>query len=105
MSSSSDNSNNSSTLLLTYVQAATELCVVAMTIRRLVDKGDIPQVRIGGRVRILRTDLEDYVAKQRHRVPDVPRTTPNPSIYLNGKRPVGRPRKPPVPAQGLRKHD
>lgn len=48
-------------LLLTIAQAARQLAVNARTVRRLLDRGDLPSVRIGRAVRIASASLSAYV--------------------------------------------
>jgi excisionase family DNA binding protein len=49
-------------MLFTYRQAAETLEIGERTVRKLVREGRLPAVRIGGAVRIRRTDLDAYVA-------------------------------------------
>lgn len=47
--------------LLTLRQAAERLQVSMSTIRRRVDEGEIPVVRIGRNIRVRPEDLEEYI--------------------------------------------
>jgi len=47
---------------MSVADAARYLSVSTRTIRRLIQKGDIPIVRIGGSVRIARATLQSYIA-------------------------------------------
>ncbi len=55
--------------LLTLEQAAGELGVKVWALRRAIWDGELPQVRIGKSVRIERSDLEAWLARQRVRGP------------------------------------
>jgi excisionase family DNA binding protein len=48
--------------LLSVKDTATYLSVSSRTVRRLIDKGDIPIVRIGGSIRISVGALNAYIA-------------------------------------------
>lgn len=50
-------------LLLTFDHASWHLGVPAPKVRQLVQAGELPAVRIGGRVLIRRADLEAWVAR------------------------------------------
>ncbi len=50
-------------LLLTVRQAAAALAVSAGTVRRLMKAGEIPVVRVRGRVLVSRDHLDDYVRR------------------------------------------
>lgn len=53
-------------LAVTYQQAGAALNVSERTVRRLVASGDLPTVQVGaGLVRVLATDLQVYLDKQR----------------------------------------
>lgn len=47
-------------------QAAEHLGVSTKTVRRLIDTGDIPVIRVATCVRINPADLDRYVAANRH---------------------------------------
>ena len=70
-------------LLLTYGAAGAKLSLSARTIRRLVDAGDLPVVRIGGAVRIAQADLEAYISGNRKCRTDA-------QIPINGGSPTRR---------------
>ena len=76
-------------LLLTFEDAGVLLACGALKVRRLVDEGVIPRVKIGSLARVARADIEAFVDAQRHRVPDLPPSPPLPP----GKRGRGRPKK------------
>ena len=48
--------------LMSVADAANYLSVSTRTIRRLIQKGEIPIVRIGGSVRVARAALHAYIA-------------------------------------------
>lgn len=48
--------------LLTYRQAADVLASSESTVKRLISRGDLPAVRIGGAARVRVADLDAYVA-------------------------------------------
>jgi excisionase family DNA binding protein len=52
-------------MMLTVPEAAEALRLGEHTVRLLVSHGDPASVRIGRAVRILRSDLEDFVQRQR----------------------------------------
>ena len=52
--------------LLTYKQAAERLAVCKRQVQRLVARGDIPFVQIGGSVRIPAASLAAYIAANTH---------------------------------------
>lgn len=47
--------------LLTFDEAARRLVVCKRTVRRLVERGDLPVVRVGGSVRITAAALTAYI--------------------------------------------
>jgi len=49
--------------LLTVDGAATVLSVSAPTVRRLVDRGELPCVRVLGALRISRADIETFIER------------------------------------------
>jgi excisionase family DNA binding protein len=53
--------------LLTQRRAATMIGVSARTISRMIDRGDIPAVQVGGRRRVARAALEDFAGVSRDR--------------------------------------
>jgi excisionase family DNA binding protein len=52
-------------LLLTITEVAESLRLGKSTVRVLLKRGDIASIRIGGAVRILRSDLDDFIALSR----------------------------------------
>ena len=48
--------------LLTLQQVADRLQVSLSTIRRMVDRGDLPFVKVGRNIRVRPEDLEAYIA-------------------------------------------
>jgi excisionase family DNA binding protein len=54
------------TKLLRPPQVATYLGVSRAKAYQLIAQGDIPAVRIGRLVRVLRSDLDEFVERQRH---------------------------------------
>jgi len=58
-----DTPTKSTALLLTPEEAAYELNVSRTRVFSLMGSGDLPRIRIGGRVRIARRSLEEYVDK------------------------------------------
>lgn len=51
--------------LMTSDEVAEYLRVEVVTVRRLVNRGELPAYRIGGEYRFTQPDLEDYVKRQR----------------------------------------
>jgi excisionase family DNA binding protein len=49
--------------LLTTKEVARYLHVVQLTVYRMIDRGDLPAVKVGSRWRIRRQDLEDYLSR------------------------------------------
>jgi excisionase family DNA binding protein len=47
--------------LLTVVQVAERLAVCEKTVRRLIDRGDLPVLRVGGSIRIEPAQLEAWL--------------------------------------------
>ncbi len=58
--------------LLTTEEVADFLRVDIVTVRRLVNRGELPAYRIGNEYRFTRADLEDYVKRQRVTAGDKP---------------------------------
>jgi excisionase family DNA binding protein len=54
--------NTTPSPLISVADAATYLSVSTRTVRRLIERGEIPIVRTGGSVRIARPALHSYVA-------------------------------------------
>jgi len=48
---------------LSVTDVAKHINISKMTIYRLIDAGEIPALRVGRSVRILQTDLEQYVIR------------------------------------------
>jgi len=48
-------------IVTTLSQTATLLGVSTDTVRRLVQKGELPHLRVGSGLRIRRSDIDDYV--------------------------------------------
>lgn len=62
----------SADMLLTVAQAAAQLAVCAKTLRRAIDRGELPVVRLGETARADRihpADLENYINKLRRARP------------------------------------
>lgn len=53
--------------LLTVSEVADYLRVTERTVRDMIDRGDIPAMKIGKAYRIKRTDLEGFIARQEAR--------------------------------------
>ena len=51
--------------LLTVKQTAQRLAVSTRLVRRLLQSGELPCVRVAGAVRVAESDLHDYVANNR----------------------------------------
>ena len=51
--------------LLTTEEVAEFLRVDIVTVRRLVNRGDLPAYRIGNEYRFTRVDLEEFIKRQR----------------------------------------
>lgn len=49
--------------LLTTREVARYLHVVPITVYRMIDRGDLPAIKVGSRWRIRRQDLEDYLKR------------------------------------------
>ena len=49
--------------LLTTGEVARYLHVVPITVYRMIDRGDLPAIKVGSRWRIRRQDLEDYLSR------------------------------------------
>ena len=56
---------------LTVSEAATRLQVSAKTIRRLIDRGDLPALRIGHLIRIPEESFESFLKEQQIKNPRV----------------------------------
>jgi excisionase family DNA binding protein len=78
---------NGSAVLLTAADVAATLCVSRTTVWRLVKRGDLPTIRIGGSVRYAQKDVEALVALGRTVAPN------------NTERAAGRPRAGKTPAR------
>jgi excisionase family DNA binding protein len=50
-------------VLMTVKEVARYLHVVQLTVYRMIDRGDLPAVKVGSRWRIRRQDLEDYLKR------------------------------------------
>ena len=50
---------------LTVQEVADNLAVSAKTVRRLIDRGDLPRHKLGRQVRISERDFRDFVALRR----------------------------------------
>jgi len=62
-----------STPKLTIDEAAEALCVSRSSVGRLIKKGEVPIVRIGGSIRLLPSDLNAYLERQYGLVRGAPR--------------------------------
>lgn len=51
--------------LLTVDDVADQLRVSTKTVRRLIERGDLPECRIGHSVRVLDQDLTQYIHRNR----------------------------------------
>lgn len=51
--------------LLSVAEAATALRVSPRTVRRMVDAGELPSLKVRHQVRFLASDVDRYVAAQR----------------------------------------
>ena len=49
--------------LMTVKEVARYLHVVQLTVYRMIDRGDLPAIKVGSRWRIRRQDLEDYLKR------------------------------------------
>ena len=49
--------------LMTVKEVAKYLHVVQLTVYRMIDRGDLPAIKVGSRWRIRRQDLEDYLRR------------------------------------------
>lgn len=56
--------------LLTVSEVAAELRVSRMTVYRWIHAGDLPGLRVGGQLRITKSDLDDYLTAARSRAVD-----------------------------------
>ena len=63
--------------LLTSDEVAEYLRVDVVTIRRLVNRGELTAYRVGGEYRFTRSDLEDYLRRQRVSAGEESSTNPN----------------------------
>lgn len=72
---------------LTLREAADRLAVSVKTIRRLIDRGELPAVRIGGSLRIEEAGLLAYLDRNRVRPMRVPGAPP---AWASGRRGVAR---------------
>jgi len=50
--------------LLTVSEVANYLRITERTVREMIDRGNIPAMKIGKAYRIKRTELEDFIARQ-----------------------------------------
>ena len=81
--------------LLSINETAAFLSVSRWTIHRLCNAGILPKILIAGSPKILISDIEDYVSRQREAaLRDVVR--PPAASQETVKRSVGRPRKPTI---------
>lgn len=53
------------TQALSLTRAAARLDVGERTVRRMVDRGDLPTIRVGRLVRVLEADVERFLASRR----------------------------------------
>jgi len=53
--------------LLTVKEVAETLKVTERTVYNLIERGDIPRVKVGRAVRIRREDMKDYIERQSER--------------------------------------
>ena len=53
--------------LMTVKEVARYLHVVQLTVYRMIDRGDLPAIKVGSRWRIRRQDLEDYLRRSTRR--------------------------------------
>jgi excisionase family DNA binding protein len=51
--------------LRTIEELATTLVVSPLTVRRLVERGDLTAVRVGRQLRVAQRDFEDYLERSR----------------------------------------
>jgi len=61
------NNADSPNELLTYQEVAQVLRITPRTVRNIIVAGELHVVAVGGSRRILRTDLEDYITRNRRR--------------------------------------
>jgi excisionase family DNA binding protein len=58
---------------LTVADVAALLKLNQMTVRNWIDAGDLPALRVGRRIRIRRTEFEEFVEKGRYgKAPEAP---------------------------------
>jgi excisionase family DNA binding protein len=50
-------------VLMTVKEVAKYLHVVQLTVYRMIDRGDLPAIKVGSRWRIRRQDLEDHLKR------------------------------------------
>jgi excisionase family DNA binding protein len=51
--------------LLTLAAVAARLAVCPRTVRRLIDRGELPHVRVGHAMRVAEPDLAEFIARNR----------------------------------------
>ncbi len=69
--------------LMTSDEIAEYLRVDVVTIRRLVNRGELPAYRVGGEYRFTQSDLEDYLRRQRVSMGTGDRASTNPNNPLD----------------------
>ena len=63
--------------LLTVAEVAEVLKLNPQTVRNWIDQGSLPAFRVGRRVRILRSDLEQFLEASRTPAPKAPLSPPD----------------------------